>query len=138
MHAILFISLKNLHGHTLDTIMTPCDLNLISDVKVGNFISDLALVTCNMNYHSTTSLSTESVSFRQYPKIDMVKFCADLADSSFVNSPANTASALYDQNVSDLSSSVELHAPLITKKLKNFFLKSLQVGCQMIPVELNP
>ena len=48
----------------------------------------------------------------------MQKFCDDLANISFVLSPASTAADLYDQYVHDLGCLINRHAPLICGRIK--------------------
>ena len=48
----------------------------------------------------------------------MQKFGDDLANTSFVLSPASTAADLYDQYVHDLGCLVDRHAPLICGRIK--------------------
>ena len=59
-----------------------------------------------------------SISYQRYHKIDMRKFCDDLANISFVLSPTSTATDLYDQYVHDLGCLIDRHAPLTCGRIK--------------------
>ena len=48
----------------------------------------------------------------------MQSFCEDLANTSFVTSPASMAADLYDQYISDLGGVLDGHAPLICQRAK--------------------
>ena len=39
-----------LHGHILDLILSPSDHDAIRDVKIGDFVSDHALVKCSISF----------------------------------------------------------------------------------------
>ena len=108
----------HLHGHILDCIIAPCDSDLISNVTVSDFISDHALINCHLDCHHTAASTSKDISYRRYHKIDMGLFRSELANISFVKSPECTASALHNQYVRGLSSLLDVHAPLINKKVK--------------------
>ena len=58
------------------------------------------------------------ISYHIYHKINMRKFYDDLANISFVLSPASTATDLYDQYVHDLRCLLDRDAPLICGIIK--------------------
>ena len=92
----------HLHGHILDLILSPSDSNFVSNVIVGNLVSDHALVKCRLDFACPAIPKVGSISYCRYHKINMQKFCDDLANISFILSPASTAADLYDQYVHDL------------------------------------
>ena len=105
-----------MHGHILDLILSTSDLNFISDVTVGDLILDQALVNCGLDFACPVLPKVSGISYHRYHKIDMQKFCDDLANTSFILSSASTAADLYDQYVHDLGCFIDRHAPLICGK----------------------
>ena len=89
----------HLHGHILDLILNPSDSSFVSNVTVGETVSDQALVKCHLDFACPAIPKVDSISYCRYHKINMQSFCEDLADSSFVTSPASMAADLYDQNI---------------------------------------
>ena len=57
------------------------------------------------------------ISYRRYQKIDMQKFCDNLANIS-VLSPASIAADLYDQYIYDLGCLIDRSLPLICGRIK--------------------
>ena len=108
-----------MHGHILDLILGPSDSNFINDFTVGNLILAHALVKCHFDFACPLLPKVSGISYRRYHKIDMQKFCDDLANTFVVFSPASTAADLYDQYVHDLGCLVDRHAPLICGRIKN-------------------
>ena len=103
----------HLHGHTLDLILSPSDSSFVSNVTVGNLVSDHALVKCYLDFACAALPTVHSISYRRYHKINMQSFCEDLANTSFITSPASMAIDLYYQYISDLGGVLGRHAPLI-------------------------
>ena len=60
-------------------------------------------------------------------KINMQRFCDDLANISIMLSPASAAVDLYDQYIHGLGCLLDIHAPLICGRIK----KKQLVGCQI-------
>ena len=108
----------HLHGHILDLIFSPSDTNFITDVTVGDLISDHALVKCCLDFACSVLPKVSPISYRRYQKIDKQKFRDDLANISFVLSSASTACGLYDQYVHDLGCLIDKHVPLICSRIK--------------------
>ena len=102
----------------LDLILSPSDSNLVSNVTVGDSVSDHALVKCHLDFACPALPKVDSISYCRYHKIDMQKFCDDLAINSFVLSTASTAADLYDQYVHNLGCLSDRHAPWICGKIK--------------------
>ena len=99
-------------------ILSPSDSNLVSNVTVGDLVSDHALVKCRLDFACPALPKVGSISNCRYHKIDMQKCCDDLANISFVLSPASTAADLYDQHVHGLGCLLDRHASLISGKIK--------------------
>ena len=76
-------------------------------------VSDHALVKCHLDFACPAVPKVDSISYRRYHKINMKSFCEDLANTSFVTSPAIVAADLYDQYIRDLGGVLDRHAPLI-------------------------
>ena len=108
----------HLHGHILDLILSPSDSCFVSNVTVAEMVSDHALVKCHLDFACPAIPKVDSISYRRYHKINMQSFCEDLANTSFVTSPASTAADLYYQYISDLGGVLDRHAPLISRKTK--------------------
>ena len=73
---------------------------------------------CHLDFACLAISKVDSVSYRRYHKINMLNFCEDLANTSFVTSPASMAADLYDQYISDLGGVLDRHAPLICRRAK--------------------
>ena len=54
----------NLYDHTLDVIITPEDLDILSDIKRSDFLTDHFSITCTLNVAETAKLDTKNVSYR--------------------------------------------------------------------------
>ena len=120
----------HLYGHILDLILSPSDSNFSSDVTVSDLISDHALVKCRLDFACPVLPKVSGISYHRYHKIDMQKDYRDnLANTSFVLSPASTATDLYDQYVHDLGYLIDRHAPLICDRIKEEF--NQLAGCQI-------
>ena len=59
-----------------------------------------------------------SITYRRDHKINMQSFCEDLANTSFVRSPASTAADLYDQYICDFGGVLDSHASLICQRVQ--------------------
>ena len=102
----------HLHDLILDLILRPGDSNFVSDV------SDDALVKCHLDFACPAIPKVDSISYRRYHKINMQRYHDDLANISFVLSPASTVADLYDQFIHDLGCLLNRCAPLICEKFK--------------------
>ena len=105
----------HLHGHILDLVLTPTEPTVVSNVRVGGFFSDHAIVHGQLDLLSPSAPKSNTVTFRRYHKINMQSLMCDLANCSFVASPGSTVSALYEQYIRDLSVLLDKHAPTITR-----------------------
>ena len=108
----------HLHGHILDLILSPSDSSFVSNVAVGEMVSDHALMKGHLDFACPAIPKVDSISYRRYHKINMKSFCEDLANTSFVTSPAIMAADLYDQYIRDLGGVLDRHAPLICRRAK--------------------
>ena len=104
----------HLHGHILDLVLAPTEPKVVSNVRVGGFFSDQAVVHGRLDFASPTAPKSNTITFRRYHKINMQSLMRDLEKCSFVASPGSTVSALHDQYTRDLSNLLDKHAPLVT------------------------
>ena len=109
-------SATHLHGHALDLILTS-DSSLVSNVVVSDYISDHAMIKCQVETPTTARSQANRVTYRRYHKINMDTLCNDLSNCSFVACPGDTAKKLYDQYTNDLSNLLDKHAPEVTRCL---------------------
>ena len=108
----------HLLGHTLDLILSPSDQDTIIDVKIGDFVSDHALVKCSIILPHQATHTQNKIKYRRYHRIDMSDFRSDLKNTSFVKSPTDSVMDLYEQYVHDLADILDKHAPLISRLKK--------------------
>ena len=109
-------SATHLHGHTLDLILTS-DSSLVSNVVVSDYISDHAMIKCQVKIQITPNSQANRVTYRRYHKINMDTLRNDLSNCAFVACPGETAKILYDQYTNDLSNLLDKHAPEVTRCL---------------------
>ena len=109
-------SATHLHGHTLYLILTS-DSSLVSNVVVSDYISDHAMIKCQVETPTTAKSQANRVTYRRYHKINMDTLRNDLSNYSFVACPGNTAKKLYDHYTNDLSNLLDKHAPEVTRCL---------------------
>ena len=109
-------SATHLHGHTLDLILTS-DSSLVSNVVVSDYISDHAMMKCQVETQITPNSQANRVTYGRYNKIIMDTLRNDLSNCSFVACPGDTAKILYDQDTNDLSNLLDKHAPEVTRCL---------------------
>ena len=107
----------HVHGHTLDALIVPSDFLGIGSIRNIGCISDHFCITCELDMHTPKQHSNKHITFRQYRKIDLCQMKADLLQTDFVRQPANNATQLYDQYVSNMSILLDKHAPSKTKCL---------------------
>ena len=102
------------HGHILDVFITPEDFNHIVDISVSDSVSDHLIITATLNFEKPKP-TTHKVQYRPYRKIDLAKFRSDLAKSTLLTNPSNTATSLYNQYHTVMTELVDRHAPLKTR-----------------------
>ena len=83
-------SATHLHGHTLDLILTS-DSSLVSNVVVSDYISDHAMIKCQVETPTTAKSQANRVTNRRYHKINMDTLRNDLSNCSFVACLGDTA-----------------------------------------------
>ena len=65
----------HLHGHILDLILSPSDSSFVSNVTVGEMVSDHALVKCHLDFSCPAIPKVDSISYCRCHKINMQSFC---------------------------------------------------------------
>ena len=123
-------SATHLHGHTLDLILTS-DSSLVSNVVVSDYISDHAMIKCQVETPTTAKSQANRVTYRRYHKINMDTLRNDLSNCSFVACPGDTAKKLYEQYTNDLSNLLDKHL----QRLLAVLPRSQQSGYQ-IPTKM--
>ena len=125
-------SATHLHGHTLNLILTS-DSSLVSNVVVSDYISDHAMIKCQVEIPTTAKSQANGVTYRRYHKINMDTLRNDLSNCSFVACLGDTAKKLYDQYTNDLSNLLDK-----LQRLLAILPRSQQSGYQ-IPTKMpNP
>ena len=109
-------SATHLHGHTLDLILTS-DSSLVSNMVVSDYISDHAMIKCQVETPTTAKSQANRVTYMRYHKINTDTLRNDLSNCSFVACPGDTTKKLYDQYTNDLSNLLDKHAPEVTRCL---------------------
>ena len=77
---------------------------------VSDYISDHAMIKCQVETPTTAKSQANGVTYRRYHKINMDTLRNDLSNCSFVACPGDTAKKLYDQYTNDLSNLLDKHA----------------------------
>ena len=85
----------HLRGHILDLMLSPTYSALVSNVTVGDLVSDRALVKCQLDFACPVTPKVDRIFNSRYHKINMQGFRDDLASTSFAKSPASTAADRY-------------------------------------------
>ena len=103
-------------GHTLDHIISRNSDSLrISDVEVGECISDHSLVKCKISFPKVT-VPKRKVRFRKYNDIKLEDFRTDLTTIPLQENYLNLElSSLVSEFDSQLRNVMERHAPLVEK-----------------------
>ena len=102
----------HIHGHFLDLMICPPGCNVLS-VSASDFP-----VAANLQIpsnHSRTILQT--IKYRKLQSINMEAFRADTKNSDLIRYPKTNATELALQYDSVLHTLINLHAPLVTKKI---------------------
>ena len=107
-------------GHTLDLVITRADTD-VSDVRVGDMVSDHALVHFTLRSHKSTD-KVQSITSRAWRKLSMDTFSSDLAASSLCADPdmfddmsADEMAQLYRSVMTGL---LDKHCPVVTIRRK--------------------
>ena len=108
----------HIHGHWLDVLITRSTNSFIKSVYPSPGISDHFLILADLNLIKTASQKMR-ITYRQYKKISLEKFKADIAVSELILEPKVSLSGLCDQYFKTLSILLDKHAPLKTKLLSD-------------------
>ena len=106
----------HVHGHWLDLLITKSSCDHVKSVFPADGISDHFTVVSGINL-SAPLRPRKTITFRKTPNICMTSFRADILDSSLIKNPKNELHDLCDQYTSVLTSLLDKHAPLQTKKV---------------------
>ena len=106
----------HVHGHWLDLLITKSSCDHVKSVFPADCISDHFAVVSEINISAPVS-PRKTITFRKTTKICMTSFRADILDSSLIKNPKNELHDLCDQYTSVLTSLLDKHAPLQTKKV---------------------
>jgi len=113
--------LTHIAGHTLDLVITRTDTS-VSDLRVGHFISDHALVSFNLEGVQKISASVCMLQRRAWRRLSLDAFASDLRTSvlcrdlnSLVDMSVDDLTALYDSALTGL---LDHHCPSVTVRHK--------------------
>ena len=81
-------------------------------------VSDHALIKLTIAFPYQAAHTPDIVQYRRYHCINVSDFKSDLENTSFVKSPVDTVTDLYEQHVHDLGNVLDRHAPLISRVIK--------------------
>ena len=107
-------------GHTLDTLITRDDSTLLSEIEVvdiglcndqGVVLRDDYAISCKIQLE-ITSPKYQRVSFRNFRNIDVNIFHQSIKNSPSLNNTYGTLDELTDRYITDLTSLLDVHAPL--------------------------
>ena len=105
-------------GHTLDLIVTQqCDSVQASAPTTDYFLSDHCSILCDLKVEKP-ALPTKTVSHRKNKDRDRQTLRNELAETKLCLNSPNTLDDLVDCYNSTLSSLLDRHAPLLTKRFK--------------------
>ena len=79
----------------------------------SDLVSDHSMIKSQLDFACPVITKVDRISYHRYHKINMHSFCKDLANTSFVTSPASMAAVPYDQYICDLVGVLDMHALLI-------------------------
>lgn len=106
----------HIHGHALDLIITSTALDLAS-VYSSDRISDHFTVIAEFNIPVQTQNERKNIRYRNIKAINIDALMRDLRESKLIVDPFDKASDLANQYDDTLSTILNKHAPLITKKV---------------------
>ena len=107
----------NIHGHSLDLMICSPGCNVLS-VSASHLISDHFSVVANLQIPSNHSRTIpQTIKYRKFLSINMEAFKADLQNSDLIRYLKTNATELALQYDSVLHNLINLHAPLVTKKI---------------------
>lgn len=107
----------HIHGHSLDLVISSAGCEVLS-VSVADRISDHFTVIADLDVDMGNLLTTpKRIHFRNIKKINLTAFKDDILHSDLIKKPCQTANALTTQFIQVLSTLLDKHAPLKTKKV---------------------
>ena len=107
----------HIHGHSLDLMICSPGCNVLS-VSASDLISDHVSVVANLQIPSNHSRTIpQTIKYRKLQSINMKAFKADIQNSDLIRYPITNATELALQYDSVLHTLINLHAPLVTKKI---------------------
>ena len=107
----------HIHGHSLDVMIFSKGCDVLS-VSPSDAISDHFSVIADLKIptdHSHTV--SQTITYRKLKAINMEAFKADITNSDLIKNPKSNATELAQQYDSVLSTLIDFHAPLVTKKI---------------------
>ena len=105
------------HGHTLDLVITRAGDSPPQNVKVlPSVFSDHSPLTFLLQIRRPP-VQSKMLSYRKIRNVDIEAFKADIIDCPLILTPENDIDKLVDQYNGSLSSILDNHAPIITKKV---------------------
>lgn len=108
----------HLHGHTLDLLISQSDNNFLKSVQPSDYIADHASVMATLDTSIVSEGDAPRISYRSYHKINLDIFKQDIQNSDLHKNPNTTPDGLYQQYHDTLSSLLDKHAPLQSRRLK--------------------
>ena len=109
--------LTHIHGHSLDLMICSPGCNVLS-VSASDLISDHVSVVASLQISSNHSRTIpQTIKYRKLQSINMEAFKADIQNSDLIRYPKINAAELSLQYDSVPHTPINLHAPLLTKKI---------------------
>ena len=106
-----------IQGHSLDLMICSPGCNVLS-VSASDLISDHFSVVANLQIPSNHSRTIpQTIKYRKLQSINIEAFKADIQHSDLIRYPKTNATELALQYDSVLHTPINLHAPLVTKKI---------------------
>ena len=102
------IKSNHLHGHILDRLLSPSDSSFVSNVTVGDLVSDHTLVKCDLDFACPAIQKVDSIL------------------AAYTIKSACRASDLYHQFITNLGCVLDRHALLICRRVKGHRKRKLK------------
>ena len=107
----------HIRGHSLDLMIWSSGCNVLS-VLASDLISDRFSVVANLQIPSNHSRTIpQTIKYRKLQSINMEAFKANIMNSDLIRYPKTNATELVLQYNSVLHTLINLHGPLITRKI---------------------
>ena len=107
----------HIHGHSLDLMICSSGCNVLS-VSTSGLILDHFSVVSDLQIPSSLSRTVpQTIKYRKLLSINIEAFKADTKNSELIGYPKTKATGLAQQYDSVLHTLINLHAPLVTKKI---------------------